>query len=892
MVNKFEQKLNISSNNPASKSISKGLPVKKIYCLLFAWLFATTAFAQSSALLDSLERELKFPHPDSVQVSILNKLAAQYSRFDMAKAQEKLTLSAALTEKFSSSWSDETSFLRHRAYTQLTYGNMLYRQGRNAECLPFYFEALRIYERVNDPLGQGKAFTGLGGAFYGFKDLENALQNYRKAESIFDKLKFLSGLLTVKANIANILGDLNKLEEACNENRSVGEIAEKYELWEVAAAAWQNAMNYPLSTGNLDQASRYAERAQYALEKKNDPNSLALLLAKLTSLHYQKNDFGQVRKLSQETLDIGKQLDNQLLIRTGYTNLASGFLEEAKLTKNAALKDSFYLKSVELILLEKTYTDTIFTSEKSRAVAELQVKYETEKKEREISQLNADAKNRKIEALQREIELRQEKIKAERALEQAVLLEKTNENINLDLEVKEARLQEQNALTKQNRIDIELLQVKTAQQAAEARSERQLRYGLLLGLLALVLISILLYRNIRHRILTQRKIEQQRAEIATKNASLEAANNYKSIFLSNMSHEIRTPLNSIIGMSDLLHETDLTPRQREFSSIVRHASENLLAIINEILDFSKIEAGKMDLHPQPFDLHKLLERQVQLLKLQAEQKQIGLVMKLDSDLPPYIVADPTRLSQILLNLLSNAVKFTEKGSVTLTAEVQGPSSDEHQTLLFSVRDTGIGITPEQLALVFEPFVQAGDDTHLKHSGTGLGLAIAKQLVELQGGKINALSVLGQGSVFTFSLPVQVTQAIKNKDVVQAGARLAGLDILLVEDNQFNQLLATELLQKLIDAPNIRIASNGQEAVKAAAKATFDLIFMDVKMPVMDGFAATKAIRETGNKTPIIALTANATSEEREKCLASGMDDYVSKPISINQLEEKIRAWAG
>jgi len=866
--------------------------VKKNYCLLFAWLFAATVFAQSSALMDSLERELSLPHPDSVQVSILNKLAAQYSRFNMTKAQEKLVLSAALTEKYSSRWSDEASFLRHRAYTQLTYGNMLYRQGKNAECLPFYFESLRNYEQVNDPLGQGKAFTGLGGAFYAFKDFENALQNYRKAESIFDKLKYLNGLLAVKANIANILGDLNKQEEACNENRSVGEIAEKYELWEVAAAAWQNAMNYPLNTGNLDQASSYANRALKALEKTNDRNSRALLLAKLTSLNYQKNDFAQMRKLSQQTLDIGKELDNQLLIRTGYTNLASGYLEEAKVTKDAVLKDSFYLKSVELILLEKTYADTIFTSEKSRAVAELQVKYETEKKEREISQLNTKAKNREIEALQREIELRQEKIKVERAQEQAVLLEKTNENIHLDLEVKEARLLEQNALAEQRRKDIELLQLKNAQQLADARNERQLRYGLLLGLLALAIFSFLLYRNIRHRILAQRKIEQQRAEIAAKNTSLEAANNYKSIFLSNMSHEIRTPLNSIIGMSDLLHDTELTPRQREFASVVRHASKNLLAIINEILDFSKIEAGKMELRPQAFDLYELLDRQVEILKIQAEQKQISLVLHRHPALPQYIVSDPTRLNQVLLNLLSNAVKFTENGSVILTVSVQEAFPDNHLNLLFSVRDTGIGITPEQLAIVFEPFVQAGDDTHLRHSGTGLGLAIARQLVELQGGKITVSSVPGSGSEFAFTLPVQVIKAKPDMEIAKALPRLTSLDILLVEDNQFNQMLATELLQKLIEVPKIRIAANGQQAVEAATEKVFDLILMDVKMPVMDGFAATRAIRETGNTTPIIALTANATSEEREKCLASGMDDYVSKPISINQLEEKIRAWVG
>ena len=868
------------------------MPMKKHYSLAIAWFYVATMFAQSNALVDSLERELILPHPDSVQVSILNKLAAQYMRFDMTKALEKLQRSVALTEKYTFRWSDEGSFLRHRAHTQLTYGNMLFRQANYGECLPFYLESLRIYEQINDLLGQAKAMTGIGLVYYYFKDLDNALLNYRRAEQNFEKLQYLSGLLSVKTNIANILGDLNKQEEASIENRSVGEIAEKYGLWEIAGGAWQSAMNYPLSTGNLDLASSYAERALKALEKTNDRMSLALLLAKMSSLEYQKKDFGQTRKLSQQTLDIGKQLDNQLLIRTGYTNLASGYLEEAKITNNAALKDSFYLMSVELVLLEKAYADTTFTSEKSRAVAELQVKYETERKEKEISQLNTEAKNRKIEALQREIELRQEKILVERTREQAILLEKTNQNINLDLEVKEARLQEQNALAEQSRIDIELLQLKNAQQITDARNERQLRYGLLFGLLALAAFSFLLYRNIRHRALAQREIEHQRAEIAAKNVSLEAANRYKSIFLSNMSHEIRTPLNSIIGMSDLLHDTELSPRQQEFASVVSHASENLLSIINEILDFSKIEAGKMELRPQTFDLHELLERQVQILKLQANQKHITLLLHLDAALPRYVIADPTRLNQILLNLISNAVKFTEKGSVTLTASVQENLPENRRSLFFSVRDTGIGIPHEQLAIVFDPFVQAGDDTHLRHNGTGLGLAIAKQLVELQGGKINVRSVLGEGSEFTFTLPVKVIEALPVVDIAQPGLALTKLNILLVEDNLFNQMLATELLQKLIESPQIQIAANGQEAVEAVANGSFHLILMDVKMPVMDGFAATKAIRAKQNTTPIIALTANATAEEREKCLASGMNDYVSKPISITLLEEKIRAWAG
>ncbi|MDX1913149.1 MAG: ATP-binding protein [Saprospiraceae bacterium] len=862
---------------------------------LTIWLFlvlSNMATAQQQALLDSLERILVSPAPDSIRVSVLNKLAAQYMRFDMAKAGEKLAQSKALTTTYSSlRWADEMSFFRHQVNTQLTWGNYTFRRGNYPESLNYYFETIKTSEKAGDALSKGKAMLGIGSSYYYLNDPDNALNYFRQAEPIFEKLQFTTGLLSVKGNIAAILDSRNQKFEANEVFKQVGEIATSLGLWEIAGGAWQNAMNYYLDTNDLDQAAVYADRALKALEQANDRMSYGLLLTKISNIHYKKKEFAQLRHLSQQVLDIGTQLNNNLLIRSGYINLASGYVGEAAITADPILKDSFYVRAFALLEAGATFTDSIFNAEKAHAVAEMQIKYETEKKEREISQLNETAKNNQIAALQREIELRQQKINAENARQQAVLLEKTNENIQLELAVKEARFQEQNALAEQNKKDIELLQLKSSQQTTAANNERQLRYGLLLGLLALALISFLLYRNILQRVQAQRKMEQHRAEIAAKNAGLEAANNYKSIFLSNMSHEIRTPLNTIIGMSDLLQETDLNPRQREFASVVNHASKNLLSVINEILDFSKIEAGKIELRPEVFDLHVLLDQQTQLLQLQAAQKGIALQLRTSAELPQFVVADPARLRQVLLNLLSNAVKFTEKGAVTLFAEVEDKTDAENAVLKFTVKDSGVGISPDQLTTVFQPFVQAGDDTHLRHSGTGLGLAIAKQLVELQGGRIEVRSNPGEGSEFAFTLPVAISSHPPETKETPTFTRTPSLDILLVEDNQFNQMLAIELLEKLIETPRIQIAGNGQEATELVSRKRFDLIFMDVKMPVMDGFAATKAIRAAGNTTPVIALTANATPEEREKCLSVGMDDYLSKPISLVLLEEKIRHWS-
>ncbi|HLP95536.1 MAG TPA: ATP-binding protein [Saprospiraceae bacterium] len=868
--------------------------MKKI--LLFGmllWVAAPPLWSQSgNAVVDSLERVLKTTGPDSAQVLLHNKLAAQYMRFDMKKAQQHLQQSALLTESFMpGKWLDEASFLRGRTNTQLTYGNMLFRQGKYSDCQSYYFETLKLCDKTGDKLTKAKALNGIGSSYFYLNDLDNAVPYLQQALSLLDEPGFTQMYLSVKSNLASILDEMGRKKEANAEFLTLAEKADELGMWEVSAGSWQNAMEYFLETDQLEQAERCANKARAALEHINDKLNLALLLTKVSYIHLKRGSYDQMRNLSEQVLGLGKELDNRMLMRTGYTNLASGYVQEAAITGNTALKDSFYVRAFALMETANALRDSIFNSEKTQAVTEMRIKYETEKKEREISQLSAEAKNQKIAALQREIALKQEKLKAETARQQAALLEKNNENIRLDLEVKEARLQEQNAVTEQKQKDIALLQAKNERQASEANLERMLRYGLLAGLLALGIFSFLLYRNVQQRKSAQRKIEQQQAEIEAKNAGLEAANRYKSIFLSNMSHEIRTPLNTIIGMSDLLQDTELTPRQQEYTHVVRHASKNLLAVINEILDFSKIEAGKMEIRPEPVDLHELLKQEVNMLSVQAKEKKISLECHIDPSVPRYVLADPTRLNQILLNLLSNAVKFTEKGGVQLRAEAWPGGSAQHPTLQFQVIDTGVGIQEHQLKDIFDPFTQAGEETHLLHSGTGLGLAIAKQLVELQGGQISVQSKPGKGSVFAFSLPVQLAEGPVAPPQQPTKPVHEHLRILLVEDNQFNQLLATEVLHKLVLQPQIRIAINGQEAVDAVSEAVFDLIFMDVKMPVMDGFTATRQIRAKGIQTPVIALTANATAEERDNCLLSGMNDYLSKPLSIHLLEEKINTWA-
>ncbi len=394
-----------------------------------------------------------------------------------------------------------------------------------------------------------------------------------------------------------------------------------------------------------------------------------------------------------------------------------------------------------------------------------------------------------------------------------------------------------------------------------------------------------------HEKLEYTLIEKERAELEKDRAR--QSEKFKQQFLANMSHEIRTPMNSVIGLTNLLRKTPLDNQQSKYVETIQKASENLLIIINDILDISKIEAGKLQLEQIAFSLHDSLNNLFQIMKVKADEKKLGFSLEIDDTIPPVLLGDTVRLNQILINLVGNAIKFTEAGEVILRASALS-LTDNNCTVRFDVVDTGIGIEDEAVKVIFESFSQASSDTNRRFGGTGLGLSIAKQLIQLHGGRISLESKLGEGTTFTFEIPYLIgshTDLTLEETRLEANSEdVRGLKVLLVEDNAFNQMVAIDTLQELIPDVSIDVAENGAIGVEKSMSQGYDVILMDIQMPVMDGFEATRTIRkQTAGKTParIMAMTANVTRDEVDKCFDCGVDEYIAKPFDPQELLAKI-----
>ena len=422
----------------------------------------------------------------------------------------------------------------------------------------------------------------------------------------------------------------------------------------------------------------------------------------------------------------------------------------------------------------------------------------------------------------------------------------------------------------------------------DAAVRRQSQQGLVLMAFQCVLLLVLaavVLRQFRAALQRRERLETLARRLGDARVEAESASRAKSVFLANMSHELRTPFHGLLGMMSLLQETPLTAQQSGFLRTARDSAHHLLAILNDILDISKLESGNLQIAPEPVDLPKLVREVEALMRVQAQSRGLLLDVAIAPGVPRWVLADPTRLKQILFNLLSNAVKFTPSGGVELGVR-EGAGAQAGQ-VLFAVLDTGIGMDAATMERVFHRFVQADGTTSRRHGGTGLGLEISRSLARLMGGDLTVASHVGEGSCFTLALPLPGIEppvpAVATGAPADAGRALR---VLVAEDHPVNRLYLEAVLGQL--GHRTRFAENGEDAVRAAQEEHFDVVLMDLHMPVMDGFAAARAIRTMPaprGEMPIVALTADVFQEAREQARQAGMDDVVTKPAQLGQLRE-------
>ncbi len=816
--------------------------MKRVVCLclvflLQQWSFSRSAHAQDQHLFDSLHAAFAFATQDTTRSDILGKLAGALEDIDTATAMSYATQSM----HFAEAAHDSRRIARFDLFLAHRYSNAgLYDSARSR-----LLDALKHAEELNDSTIMATVFSQLGR-----NDME--VGKYQEALNYF--LKDLDFALHRRdaAAIGNAYNDLGCIylyqfmpTNALRYLRLALQYAERTKDTRLAAHIYNNiGLSFNDTIGvilhykeNLDSSLLYFRKAVALYSETDEHYTRARVLGNMGDIFERQHlldsalSYDRQAIYMHESVGIAStymaaayaQLGN-LFLRIRHTDSAFHYLLLARDIdqrigarrglyyhyidlSRAYAQSGDYKQAYEYLGLGASLHDSLYNVDKSRVFSEMETKYQTSKKEKEI-----------------------------------------------------------------------------AAQDQEIRQQRVVNYAVMGIAGVLCLVALIIYRNDRHK-------QRVNRELAKAKERAEASELLEKQFLANMSHEIRTPMNAVLGMTTLLLETTLTTKQRDYLEAIAASADNLLIIINDILDLSKLQAGKMELERIPFRLHDVTRHVVDMMHFKAEAKHLDLTEDFDESMPAVVIGDPARLTQILVNLAGNAIKFTPNGSVTIHISATAVGADRKMNVRIAVRDTGIGIAAEKLSTIFDSFSQADAETSRKYGGTGLGLAISRTLVELQGGSIGVTSELGKGSEFAFTIPYEVTseEVLTESETppVTETISLEGLRVLLVEDNEYNQIVLADTLRNVIPDVALEIASNGREAIAIIHTLPFDIVLMDVQMPEMDGIEATKYIRAhlgRGKRdVPIIALTASVIKSEIDRCFEAGMNDYVPKPFRKDEL---------
>ncbi len=724
--------------------------------------------------------------------------------------------------------------------------------GNYSVALKYHLRDLRIREEMGDKKGIANAYITIAAILKKLNDTEAALERLYQALQLYEEINDTSGYATVLNDLGTtyeMTGDTaNELENHLQAAR-LRELSREYDG---LGASNSYIARIFIERKQFGKAIAYLRMADEAFRRSSNPQGIMTSQIDMAALYAGKPDFDSARLWIAQAEETAKEIMNYFGLTRIYT--IRGEIDIQQQNRRQAVDNFLIALSYarqqdnhgQIYLLNNLLADTYRTLGDYRSAFEHQ-QVSLQYKDSIHNRANMTA----AVELEMEYNYNKEKIREQ-------LLQEKKDALN---------------------------------EAAFAEQETQ-KWLFLAGVLLFLVISLGLYSRLRYirktsRALMEQKEEAERHRLMAESERERATQSEKAKqqFLANMSHEIRTPMNAIKGMTDIIIRNDHPVSQDKYLNAIRESSENLLVIVNEILDLSKLEAGRIEFEHIEFSPEKVLHDVKNILRFKAEEKGLALNFNLSANVPPFVSGDPTRLNQILVNLGSNAIKFTEKGNVSIEADVHR-SDDEKIFLQFRVADTGIGIAPEKMDTIFEVFSQADTDTTRKYGGTGLGLSICKRLAELQNGFIEVRSVRHEGSVFTVTLPFGKASSGFTRPHEELNIKLKDLRILLVEDNEFNVIVARDELESSISGVVIDVADNGIAALELMSANAYDLVLMDIQMPMMDGYEATAKIRAMNgdaSRTPIMAMTANVLKEEVDRCYAAGMNAYISKPFNRSEL---------
>jgi len=717
------------------------------------------------------------------------------------------------------------------------------------EALSNYKNALKLFLDINDKRKISSVLLNIGVVYYQNDRYPQALSYWKRSLAVCDEVggNISSSVLNNIGLIYKIQGEYSKALEFYN--RSLAMFEEEMSKLGISITLSNIGETYAKQC-NYDMAMKYLNQSLTVAEEIENYDRITVALANIGDVYSQQGYYTKAIDYYNQSLDIGKEKKTNWAVTKSFLGIGSVYnhLNKGELAIEWCKKGLIVAEERHSVRNQRSACKCLYDAYKKLGNVDHSLKY----------------------------------------LERYLTLDDSLQNEETTRELQHMEFSRQILADSLAYVESKY-QLEMAHQVELNKKDRARNIFIVSGVIILLIAGGLWSRiHFIRKANARLKIEKDRAE---------QSEQFKQQFLANMSHEIRTPMNAIMGMTDIILRRNPKTEQLTYLNAIKESSNSLLLIINDILDLSKIEAGKVEFEHIQFSLDHILSNVKTIMGLRAEEKSLILKVEKSEDVPDLLFGDPNRLFQVLINLVGNAIKFTEKGKICVKVETVDDIIGTYKMIRFTIEDTGIGVDQDRLDRIFRAFEQAYSDTLRKYGGTGLGLAISKELVEMQGGQISAESEKDKGSKFSFELPLMVDETISEKlaesdteEMTNISGKLKGTSILLVEDNEFNIMVAKEELEDAIPDVKVIVAKNGKVAIDILEQEEIEIVLMDLQMPVMNGFEATTHIRNLNHKkaeVPIIAMTANVMKEEVERCINSGMNDYISKPFETKDLLIKI-----